>query len=391
MAESSVSSQVEGRKSNRSWWWTRAEVELGFLPATVDLSFKAIIQCSGLWTLALLGMVMSMALFNVEFGDWTEIAYRLLLASGSVAAILGGLFTFFAYWQRRKMTFDGLGVTVEGNWFLGRRKWSLPYSAFEGVLYREAHAANGMGGGTIQIIELRHEDPGKTVPLLVEESNEAPRERWKNYARRLKLPALEQAGEEIVARSLGDLDKSIGDRVRAGAPSTAFLAGDEPPKGLISERAEIMGEAAKRIRLSVIRPTGTLLIGVVGADAILAGGAAVALAVMDFEFWWIFALLAVANVVGIIPLYFVFGRQRREVLVSRTRILVEDIAMPRNQGPRTFRISEIEDIRIKPGKAGFGKVLSIAGKREQAEIGWGLSDQALAWLRDYLIAAAARA
>lgn len=42
MAKSGVSGQIEGRKSNRSWWWTRAEVDLGFPPATVDLSTRAI-------------------------------------------------------------------------------------------------------------------------------------------------------------------------------------------------------------------------------------------------------------------------------------------------------------------------------------------------------------
>jgi len=86
---------------------------------------------------------------------------------------------------------DGVEVVEAG--ILRDRIWKARYDEFEGVLLREKGSrAKGSANVTYQIIELKHGDPQKILPLYVRQGGEAPTERWQAYARLFSLPALEE-------------------------------------------------------------------------------------------------------------------------------------------------------------------------------------------------------
>jgi len=125
------------------------------------------------------------------------------------AGLVLALFAVVALYERRQVTFERDGVRVEGRSLAGPERWALPYGAYRGVLHREHVERRKNSTTTYQIIEMLHEDPGKTLPLSVEAAAEVPRDRWEGYARALGLPALERSGDELVGREAADLDKSL--------------------------------------------------------------------------------------------------------------------------------------------------------------------------------------
>jgi hypothetical protein len=391
MAESITIADKKRRKNTDSWWWMRADVDLSQLPVTVDLSMKPVLK------LALLGALVLMApslgsLFGRDFDGWDEKLIRYTLVTVAfLAAYLAG-FLFFAFRKRRRITFDPFTVTVERMGLFGNRAWTLPYSDFDGVLHRNVHKTILLSSVHLQVIELYHRNPEKTVPLYVQESTEAPREQWKAYAERLKLPALTDAGDDAEPRDIAETLQAIRGIVSAedDQPRTFDIAA--PPKGLAIVPDTIDGDTAERVAITAGRTPKAVYIMLATSPILLI---AVFLYLGDFDKWFadppwtMFGILAFFLLAPLI-VWLIDRSQKRGIVVSRTRLVVTDKGQAGAASRRMFRLREIEEVRIKVLIKGLGKVLVIADRSEQAEFGQGLSDEALEWLRDYILAAAAR-
>lgn len=89
------------------------------------------------------------------------------------------------------MRFDKDGVEVTEQRLIGVRRWHAPYDEFQGVQLRHVTARASAGKAYYEIIELKHRDPRKTLPLYVARTKNEPSERWQAYARLFRRPALE--------------------------------------------------------------------------------------------------------------------------------------------------------------------------------------------------------
>lgn len=373
-------------------------MDLSRLPARVDLSYGPIIQLAVIGTLLWLFMFLS-SIWNLyrHADDWQAALGKLLLFSIAVFAAYLAALLFFAFWKRQRITLDQFTVTVERIGLFGHRTWSSPYTDFEGVLYREARAFLGLAAANLHIIELRHRDPAWTVPLFVQGAAKAPRERMKQYARRLKLPALMETREGGVLRDASDTRGMAGDVARAGAGIPETFDAGTPPRGLSVIPDTIDGDKAERVAITVGRlPKGFPLflsafpvVIVIGLFALLLFKRGPSALDPNLVFWML-ALLGF-SLASTLLLRMWERRIGRGVTVSRTRLVVEDKGQKADRRRRMFRLSELEDVGVKPAAQGLGKVLLVAGRSEQIEIGHGLSDESLEWLRDYILAAAARA
>lgn len=395
MADTAATIEMKPRKRTNSWWWMRADVDLGRLPATVDLSMKPVLKLALTGTILFVSTaVIPLIVRNTD--NWNEVLVWSLLAVGTfLAANLAGIL-FFAFRKRRRITFDSFKVTVERMGLFGSRSWSLPYTDYEGVLHREAQVSGIYASLKLQIIELYHRDPDKTVPLYVQEAAEAPREKWKAYAQRLKLPALTDQGDDAAPKSMEETLRAIrtivSEDAAAAATATAFDIA-APPKGLVLLPDTIDGDAAERVAITKGRVFKFVYIMLLASPILLI---ATFLYFDRLEKWladppW--SLIGLLVLGFVLPLYLWLSdrRKKRGVVVSRTRLLVDDMALPEDKRRRTFRLREIEEVRVKAPVQGIGKVLLVAGRSEQVEIGFGLSKEALNWLRDYIIAAVVRA
>ncbi len=96
----------------------------------------------------------------------------------------------------RAVLFDKEGVHVKGRWFGKPEVWSAPYSAFQGVSWRTERVSTKNGMREFGLVELRHREPEKSIPLYVSVpllsfvNEDELAAKGQSYAKRLGVPAL---------------------------------------------------------------------------------------------------------------------------------------------------------------------------------------------------------
>ncbi len=365
---------------SRVWQDVRVKVDLSDLPKTIDLSPAK----ARAGTLIIFGIGWSAFIWSILSDISREelpiLFFAVPFSLIGVGMVLYGIATLL---RRRKVTFHGDGVEVEGRGLFGRESWYETYKAFKGVLHREEVVKSKNSRTTYQIVELLHEDPKRCVLLYVKPTSKVPRERWEGYARRLKLPALEAGEAEVVARDHHDLDKSLKDLVEEGKVTHAFDSEALAPNGLYLER---QGEDRLRIVITAARYPLWFL-GVF----LLAGGGLMVTAFTTDEKALI--LFGAGLLFGGLPGYMLYRDRtsRRALEIDRRRLKVTDALQSERRGRKELALDEIESIAIRKVDGNLGRELVISSDRGPVHLGGGLSQPALAWLKDFLTAAIATA
>lgn len=157
----------------------RLPTEIGIERNDVNLSFVPF----GLFLLAAVFFVLQ------EFS--MSLAFSVVLPLGAVMA-----FVFMRMMARsgRKniIRFEKNGVVVTEVGLMSDKHWQADYSEFKGVYMRRRIAKSGRTNSTYQVIELKHQDESKTLPLYVDLSSKAPTSRWQSYADLFNLPAVKE-------------------------------------------------------------------------------------------------------------------------------------------------------------------------------------------------------
>lgn len=185
-------------KPSKAWQWLGDyDAELDSLPTTtrqtpslvnaIALTFLSVCCLGG----ALVGSVA--AVYSGKSEDLIMLVF--LLPIGAVGLALIPLILR----QRgsgRTVLFEQDGVRVEGKWFGKRERWSAPYSAFQGVSWRTERVATKRGMREFGVVELRHRDRDKSIPLYVSVpllsfvDEDALAAKGQSYAERLGVPTL---------------------------------------------------------------------------------------------------------------------------------------------------------------------------------------------------------
>ncbi len=297
-----------------------------------------------------------------------------------IGMIAWSLYTLLS---KREAIFGRDGVEVVGRSPFGREKWWQAYSGFKGVLHREHTVSRKNSTTTYQIIELLHDEPDKTLPLLVEASKAMPRDAWERYAKWLDLPALEDSADGLITRDHADLDKSVRELAAEGKIAPRLEAVGPPPKGLRVARESAGGEDRLRVTLTAGRVPAWFIVLFCSVPAVV-----LVVGIMQSLVMAAFGLLFI----GAAAWMFLHDRRNpREILISRARLSVTDAWQKRPAEELSFALDEIESLAIRRARSNIGKDIVIAGDRTQVQIGGGLSQEALGWLKDYLTAAVATA
>ncbi len=127
------------------------------------------------------------------------LAVALFVAFDTVTAIVGGglvaVVIGFALWRRRRhdlVRFEKDRVVVTERRFGRDLVWEAPYREFDGVNLRRRQARSGKTQTVYHIIELKHPDEQKTLPLFVEKTGKKPEQRWRDYADLFGLPPIRE-------------------------------------------------------------------------------------------------------------------------------------------------------------------------------------------------------
>jgi len=175
-------------QSDSRWQWVRPRVDLRELPVTVDLSPLRSFIWPGIALGAVLFVVAATQLIQHPPSNFATLIMMLPFPGvGLVIAAWCGSKLL----NRRIVTFDQDGVSVQERTILGASSWKLPYSSFTGVVYKRRSGKTHRNAVLYQIIELAHRDPGRSIPLYVKVGDTRPIDLWHSYAETLRLPAVE--------------------------------------------------------------------------------------------------------------------------------------------------------------------------------------------------------
>ena len=164
-----------------------------------------------------------------EFDQKPELLVMLLFPVIGTGLALFGLHMLL--W-RKAITIDKYFVSVEESGLKGARQWQEMLQSYRGVRSRTRRVRRKNSSYTLYLIELLHDDADKTVLLYKSRNDRNWRGKWEAYARWLKLPALEEGLQGLVARDVEDLDKSVAELIEEGKVEVDYEALKQKAEGL---------------------------------------------------------------------------------------------------------------------------------------------------------------
>lgn len=144
---------------------------------------------------------------------------------------------FSSYLCYRKIFFDGKNITIVDR-VLGGKKISYKEKLdnYEGVQLRIEFFQFGFWNRNRYIIELRHKNIHKIAPLYISLNGRNIRSIWKDYAKRLNLPALMFRHGELLKINTEDLDKPLLALAQEGKITSSFDINLPLPKDIVLVR-----------------------------------------------------------------------------------------------------------------------------------------------------------
>lgn len=311
--------------------------------------------------------------------------------------------------------------------------WTEELSAYRGVRWRrQTLGVEGTESRVkhIHLVDLVHDDPGRTVPLFARVSGRADmgaswdlvkrsfsagnaseaekaeleaeaerlgrqatgdeiRDIWEGFAARLGVPAIDARGAAELVREAGDLDKSLAELARENKVETAWDDTPPPPGLEVETSAGPDGSEALQVRITTAKfpRAGMVLFYAIAAVMGIAGLASGQ-----------FGLVVFAVLLGAVPRLIVYLQvsNPRTILITRRAIHYQDPGARRGRDRFELALSDIESVHAETrndikatgvARSFVGNELVLSTDRFEHRLGEGLDDDALDWLRRYIQAA----
>ncbi len=268
-------------------------------------------------------------------------------------------------------------VTFSERNLRGRKQWREQLANYTGVLRRTVTGKRT----TFYLIDLYHEDESKRINLYRAPEEGEVREKWENYARVLRLPALEQGEGGTLRREVEDLDRSVADLIEEGKVHVDFDILRHKAKGLA---VDFEGNTVMITRTAPERPwPGIVVMGAFPLPFLAIG------LLGSFAPWWVRIIFGAAGVWTAIQLGVPIFRD----IVSRQRLRVGsrvvEIGTVSSRGEKTgtrIPINEIESVTIS-GEARYSiPAVVIASDRAVIKFGKNLPRQSLNFIMNTVLA-----
>ena len=155
----------------------------------------------------------------------------ILVGAGIVLSLL------LSYIRYKKIFFDGKKVQIIYRPAFGAKKVvKESIDKYEGVRFRIEFFQFGFWNRNRYIIELRHKNLHKVAPLYISMNGRNIRKIWKDYAKKLNLPAIVFKNGDITKIDIEDLDKPLQTLAREGKISNTFDINSPLPKETVLVR-----------------------------------------------------------------------------------------------------------------------------------------------------------
>lgn len=179
-----------GLALSRGMWLSPFAVDFNALPQEIDLTAPNALARLFFY-LALFFLVMTAIPFLILAGSdgipWWGVVLAATPPLASAAAMIacGRVMA-----RRRRARFEDDRVTVRLRGLSGSTEWSEPYSAFRGIQPRTQTIDTRYDRKTFQLVELVHDDPEKSVALMIAEGDQPLHDACASFAARLGLAVM---------------------------------------------------------------------------------------------------------------------------------------------------------------------------------------------------------
>ena len=360
----------------RYWQWLRVEGDPRRLPMELDyapskLQAGAILLFSG----GLVLMLGPHALMIWSVG-YAPLSAKIGMSIMPLLGLSGLLHALLRLFERKRVRIKSTMVEGRHTSIFGVRQWREPITRYTGVQHHTRTVKRGRYGTvTLQIIELIHPEPGKSLPLMVKEALQLAPTEIERYARALGRPVLVTDAGEIRPRDVANLDKPVFELLRDGRLKTDFNPATPPPAGI----AIASSETHQGTRLLLMADTS--LVYPVGLLIIL--GASLAAARLD-NTMGLYVATAAALTIALLAVY--AQRQKRELVVADRSLSYRGMALierPFGANRQSIALRDIEDVRVDT--ASTTHALVIEGRNNVIRVGTALPDTTLSWLKGFLL------
>lgn len=293
-----------------------------------------------------------------------------------LAVGIGIVFKLFAtYLCYRKIFFDGGNITIVDRAFGGKKTtYKEKLENYEGVQLRIEFFQFGFWNRNRYIIELRHKNLHKVAPLYISMNGRNIRKIWKDYAKKLNLPAIIFKNGEITKIDVEDLDKTLQTLAKEGKIANNFDINSPLPKETILVRkrnkkvikvSHVIWDAYNFILLAFLLMLWCGLIAFVLSGRICS----------------ISAIVVAALLLWLTILHF----RRDKIAVKKDKLVIVHKFPLRNFKNDELFKKDIEAIEITENPATGRFFLSIFSNSKMVIFGKKLPLQDLQWVRAFLI------
>lgn len=295
-----------------------------------------------------------------------------------IGLLLWGLQMFV--W-RKQITIDPYFVSVVDRGVFGSKSWQEQLGNYRGVLAKTRTVRRKNHSTTYFEVVLQHDDGGKSIDLYSATSDAEWWRKWEEAAKRLKLPALRESAEGMIARDVADLDKSVSELIDEGKVEIDRNLLLEQPDGIT---ADMMGQDLVVTRAG---PRNTLIGSLI---AVLFPLIFVYVGFFLPDVPLFFGL--VFGIVGIIfEVVFVIGVIWDHISRERLRITPQDVVVntvgPKGESKgRTLSLDAVELVNTGSRKGRSGNALVFAGDGGEINFGKGLPEATLQYLKNLVLA-----
>ena len=289
---------------------------------------------------------------------------------------IGIVFKLFAgYLCYRKIFFDGVNITIVDRAFGGKKTtYKEKLENYEGVQLRIEFFQFGFWNRNRYIIELRHKNLHKVAPLYISMNGRNIRKIWKDYAKKLNLPAIVFKNGDITKIDIEDLDKPIQTLAKEGKISNTFDINSPLPK----ETVLVRKRDKKVIKVShVIWDAYNIIL----------------LAFLFMLWCGLFAFILSGRICPVSG--FIFGAvllwlttlhfRRDKIAIKKDKLVIVHKFPLRNFKNDELFKKDIEAIEVTENPATGRSFLSIYSNSKMVIFGKKLSLQDLQWVRAFLI------
>ncbi len=273
-------------------------------------------------------------------------------------------------------------IIIQRRLFHGKKTFKEKLNNYGGIRFRTEFLQSGIFTRNRYIIELHHKNCNKSVPLYISTSEKGIRQKWKDFAKKLKLPILLFTDEGIRSVEYKDFSQSLAAQHKKGLITDNFDGYERLPKIFAYVRKK--DKIVIKIRKIIWDAYNFVTWFILGVACIMVGVAISVFHNADMypsSFTYLFTVVLLVIIVILLLILF----RKEKLVLKRNKIVHTYKYMLFSTKHNQIKKKDIEGVEINENPATGRYYVSIFSNDNTITFGAKLAIKDLRWLKRFLI------